>query len=116
VLQHVSLEVAPVDGERFAALLELLGFASTPAPEVLGDSVRWFERSGTQIHLILTDAATIPVLGHIAVVADDFSGTLERLGDAGFEVMEARELWGERRAFVTGAGEHRIELMAAPPR
>jgi hypothetical protein len=116
VLHHVSLEVTPQDGDRFAELLAVLGFAATPAPAVLGDSVRWFERSGTQIHLILTEGATIPVLGHVAIVLDDFTGSLERLEAAGFEVMEARELWGERRAFVTAPGEHRIELMAAPPR
>jgi glyoxalase/bleomycin resistance protein/dioxygenase superfamily protein len=116
VLHHVSLEVPPEGADRFGELLGLLGFAATPAPAVLGDSVRWFERDGTQIHLIVTEAATIPVLGHVAVVPDDFAGSLERLSAAGFEVMEARELWGERRAFVTGPGEHRIELMAAPPR
>ena len=116
MLHHVSLEVRPENRDRFAELLALLGFAAIPAPAVLGDSVRWFERDGTQIHLILTEAATIPVLGRIAVAAAEFTESLERLEAAGFEVMEARELWGERRAFVTAPGEHRIELMAAPPR
>ncbi len=116
MLHHASLEVPPGEAERFAELLEVVGFAATPAPAPLGDSVRWFERSGTQVHLILTAGATVPALGHIAVVVDDFAGALERLASAGFEVMEARELWGERRAFVTAPGEHRIELMAAAPR
>ena len=116
MLHHVSLEIAPEDADRFAQLLALLGFESVPAAPVLGDSVLWFERRGTQVHLILTKGATVPVLGHAAVAVDDFGGMLERLGAAGFDVAEARELWGERRAFVVGPGGHRIELMAAPPR
>ena len=115
MLHHVSLEVTPEGGDRFAELLGALGFARVTAPPVLGDAVRWFEHNGTQIHLILTEGASAPALGHAAIVVDDFPATLERLGGAGFDVMEARELWGERRAFVTAPGEHRIELMAAPP-
>lgn len=116
MLHHVSLEVAPEGGDRFTELLEALGFAPVQAPAELGDAVRWFERDGTQIHLMLTDSATVPLLGHAAVVVDDFAGVLQRLTDAGFEVAEARALWGEQRAFVIAPGEHRIELMAAPPR
>ncbi|MEZ5061681.1 MAG: hypothetical protein R2700_09255 [Solirubrobacterales bacterium] len=115
MLHHVSLEIDPADGERFGELLGLIGFEPLPAPEVLGDAVRWYEREGTQVHLILTEAATAPVLGHAAFVAPDFEATLAALADAGFEVHEARELWGERRAFVLAPSGHRMELMEAPP-
>ena len=77
--------------------------------------MRWFEREGTQVHLILTESATAPVLGHAAFVAPDFAETIAALADAGFEVQESRELWGERRAFVLAPSGHRMELMAAPP-
>ena len=57
----------------------------------------------------------MPVLGHAAVVVDDFETTLGRVADAGHEVAEARQLWGARRAFAIGPGGHRVELMDAPP-
>jgi hypothetical protein len=115
MLQHVSIEIPPNEGDRMVEFWGLLGFDEVDAPEVLGDSIRWVERDGTQIHLILTEGATVPVLGHSAVVAPDFEATMRGLDDAGFEVEETRELWGERRAFAVGPGGHRVELMAAPP-
>lgn len=115
MLHHVSLEVSAADADRFAKLFAAVGFAPVTSPEALGAAVDWYERGGTQIHLIRTDGATAPFLGHAAIVVDDFAACLERLEQAGFEAEEARELWGERRAFVLAPGGHRIELMAAPP-
>jgi catechol 2,3-dioxygenase-like lactoylglutathione lyase family enzyme len=115
VLHHVSIEVPPPDADRMVEFWGLLGFAEVDSPEALGGSVRWLEHEGTQIHLILTEGGTVPVLGHAAVVAPDFEATMKKLSDAGFEVEETRELWGERRAFAIGPAGHRVELMAAPP-
>jgi len=63
----------------------------------------------------LAEAATVPVLGHPAVVVDDFAATFSALEEAGHEVERHRELWGEPRAFVVIPGGHRVEFMAAPP-
>jgi catechol 2,3-dioxygenase-like lactoylglutathione lyase family enzyme len=115
VLHHVSIEVPPPEADRMVEFWGLLGFDEVTSPEALGGTVRWLEREGTQIHLILTEGGTVPVLGHAAVVAPDFEATMEALADAGFEVEESRELWGERRAFAIGPAGHRVELMAAPP-
>jgi catechol 2,3-dioxygenase-like lactoylglutathione lyase family enzyme len=115
VLHHVSLEVAPDDAARWGELLELIGFAEVEAPEALGGGIPWYEREGTQVHLIVTEAATAPALGHAAFVADDFDAVVAGLEGAGFEVEEHRELWGERRSFVLAPGGHRVEIMAAPP-
>jgi len=115
VLQHVSLEIDPAEVEATIAFWELLGFTRVNSPEALGGYVSWLERDGTQIHLIHTEAATVPVLGHAAVVVDDFEGTLTAVEAAGHEVAETRELWGARRAFAVGPGGHRVELMASPP-
>ena len=68
MLHHVSLEVPPDQGDRSVEFWGLLGFEEVPAADVLGDSVRWLERDGTQIHLILTEGHTAPALGHAAVV------------------------------------------------
>lgn len=115
MLHHVSLEIPPSDADRFCELLGLIGFERIEAPEALGGGIPWFERAGTQVHLIVTEGATAPVLGHAAFAVDDWDATIERVEDAGFEVEPTRELWGEARSFVLAPGGHRIELMAAPP-
>lgn len=115
MLQHVSLEIAPEHADAAVEFWALLGFERVDSPEALGGYVTWVERAGTQIHLIHTEAASVPVLGHAAVVVDDFDAALEALSGAGHEVDETRELWGARRAFAISPGGHRVELMAAAP-
>jgi catechol 2,3-dioxygenase-like lactoylglutathione lyase family enzyme len=115
MLQHVSIEIAAEDVDDAVAFWRLLGFDPVDSPEALGGHVTWVERAGTQIHLIHTEAATVPVLGHAAVVVEDFAGALERVAAAGHEVAETRELWGARRAFAIAPGGHRVELMESPP-
>ena len=115
MLQHVSIEVPPEEVEGAVAFWRLLGFERVESPEALGGYVTWVEHQGTQIHLIHTEAATVPMLGHAAVVVEDFEAALERLGAAGHEVSETRELWGARRAFAIAPGGHRVELMASAP-
>jgi hypothetical protein len=115
MLHHVSLEVLPEHAQRTARLFELLGFAPVPAPAPIAPVVTWLEHEGTQIHLIHTPSPATPMLGHCAVVAEDFEPAVERLRRAGYEVEEARELWGERRAFALMPGGGRVELMGRPP-
>src|SRR5680860_1438017 len=99
MLHHISIEVEPGDAERWGELLELIGFAPIEAPEALGGRIPWFEREATQVHLIVTEGATAPALGHGAFVAPDFDANVAALEEAGFEVEEHRQLWGERRCF-----------------
>lgn len=115
VLHHVSIEVLPDDAERWGEMLGLLGFERTEAPEALGGAIPWYEREGTQVHLIITEAATAPLLGHAAFLAPGFAETVDALGRAGFEVEEHHPLWGEQRSFILAPGGHRVEIMAAPP-
>ena len=115
MLQHVSLEVPPDQVERMVGFWELLGFRRTEAPEPIAPFVTWLQRDGTQIHLLHNEAATVPPLGHAAVVAEDFDAAVERLRGADFEVEDAQDLWGAARAFAIAPGGHRVEVMAAPP-
>ena len=94
MLQHVSIEIPPGEVERAVEFWSLLGFETVESPEPLGGYVTWVERAGTQVHLIHTEAATVPQLGHCAVVVDDFQATFDRVAGAGHEVEEARRLWG----------------------
>jgi hypothetical protein len=84
MLHHVSIEVPPDAAERFGEMLELIGFTKIEAPPELGGLIPWYEREGTQVHLIVTDAATIPVLGHAAFAARDFDADVAALEAAGF--------------------------------
>ncbi len=115
MLQHVAIEVPPDETERMLEFWKIVGFEEVEAPGALGDSVRWLERNGTQIHLILTEGHTAPVLGHAAVVVPEHAATKEALREAGFQVDDTRQLWGADRAFEIAPGGHRVELMAAPP-
>jgi catechol 2,3-dioxygenase-like lactoylglutathione lyase family enzyme len=115
LLHHVSLEIPPEAVSPSAEFWAALGFQRVPAPVEVAEYVTWFERAGTQIHLIHTPRPTVPAVGHAAIVAPDFDEAIERLRAAGFEVEPARELWGRPRAVATAPGGHRVELMAAPP-
>ncbi|CAN5170183.1 hypothetical protein BH24ACT23_BH24ACT23_02460 [soil metagenome] len=115
MLHHVSIEIDPADSARMVEMWNVLGFERVEAPVEIGDWVVWLERANTQVHLILTPEPKVPALGHAAVVADDFEGCVSKLEAAGLTVEPARELWGERRAFVLGPGGHRVEIMAGPP-
>ncbi len=116
MLHHVSIEVPPEDAERFGEMLTLIGFAAIDAPPELGGRIPWYEREGTQVHLIVTEGATVPVLGHPAFVARDFDADVAALEAAGFQVDEHQQLWGEKRSFIHAPGGHKVELMAAPPK
>jgi hypothetical protein len=115
MLQHVSLEVPPDQVARTIEFWSLLGFERAEAPEPIAPYVTWLAREGTQIHLIHTDEATVPPLGHAAVVAADFDATVRGLREAEFEVEDAQQLWGASRAFAIAPAGHRVELMASPP-
>jgi len=115
-LHHVSLEVPPAEVERTVEFWGLVGFERLDAPADIAEWVTWLERDAHQIHLIHTDDARVPLVGHAAVVAPaPFEATVKRLRDAGFQVEDAQRLWGESRAFAIAPAGHRVELMAAPP-
>jgi catechol 2,3-dioxygenase-like lactoylglutathione lyase family enzyme len=115
VLHHVSLEIHPDHAKRSLELFTLLGFVEVEAPEPIARYVTWVEREGTQVHFILTPEPTTPPLGHPAFTAPDYDATVKALRDAGFDVEDADELWGEPRSFAILPGGQRVEVMAAPP-
>ncbi len=115
MLHHVTLEIFPADQGRAAEFWSMLGFSEVDPPPDLADRYSWYERNGTQIHLLRTDEPTIPEHGHLAIVVPDFDRTLERLEESGFEVSPKRERWGSKRADAIAPSGHRVELMEHPP-
>ncbi|HSC20807.1 MAG TPA: VOC family protein [Solirubrobacterales bacterium] len=114
MLHHVGIEIAPGDVEAAVGFFELLGFERVEPPETLREFT-WVEREGTQVHLMPEAEPTVPSPGHLAVVVDDFDGTVARVRAAGFEIEPKHEHWGQPRALAIAPGGHRVELMAAPP-
>jgi predicted enzyme related to lactoylglutathione lyase len=115
MLHHVTLEVKPADVGRAAEFWAMVGFSQVDPPSDLASRYSWFERGGTQIHVMQSEAPKVPEHGHSAIVVPDFARTLERLEESGFEVAPKRERWGSARAEAIAPGGHRVELMAAPP-
>ena len=79
MLHHVSIEVEPGVVARAREFWGLLGFEEVDPPASLSETT-WFEREGTQIHLIHVAEPTVPEAGHPAVVVEDFDATFARLG------------------------------------
>src|ERR1044072_949329 len=105
MLQHVAIEVATADLERSVELWELLGFERVEPPESLAEFT-WLERGGTQIHLLPTEAPTVPPHAHVAVVVGGFDDAFERIAAAGFEIERRGKHWGAPRAKVIAPGGH----------
>lgn len=114
-LHHVALECPPDRAGDEVAFWGLLGFAEVAVPATLAGRTRWVEREGTQVHLLLADAPTVPRHGHVAVVAPDHAATAAALRAAGHEVEERSRHWGAARSFVHSPVGHLVELMAFPP-
>ncbi len=115
MLQHVSLEVRAELVDECVAFWELVGFARVEPPPSLRDRAAWVEREGTQIHLVPVDDPIAQREGHVAVVAEDYDATLERLASAGFERREGTKAWDAPRSFVRDPAGHLIEIMSKPP-
>ena len=115
MLHHVALEISPEHVHGDSRFWTLAGFEEVEVPAELGDGFTWFEKAGTQIHLMEVDDPAIPSGGHVAIVARDFEETVERLGEGGFEAQERRPLWGHRRVKLDCPSGHIVEMMAAPP-
>jgi len=114
-LHHVAVEIRREQTEECAAFYELLGFERIEPPPTLVDRAAWLERGGTHVHLLFADEPVAAPMGHLAVVADDYGATLQRLHDAGHETMPGGVHWGSPRIFVRDPAGHVVEVMAFPP-
>ena len=115
MLQHVTLEVKPDQVADCVAFWALLGFTQMTPPPLLRHRFTWVEREGTQIHLVPVEAPIAAREGHVAVLAEDFDATLQRLTDAGYALREGTNAWDAPRSFVRDPAGHLIEVMSKSP-
>lgn len=108
MLQHVSLECRHEDAAAHDAFWRALGFRPVEPPESLADRAAWYERDGTQVHLLWREDPVVPPHGHVAVRVDDVDAT-------GLRVEERERHWGERRVYTRAPGGHLVELFTTPP-
>ncbi len=71
MIHHVSLECQRGDADAHRAFWTALGFAEVTPPAPLRDRAVWFERNGTQIHLLFAETPVVPPDGHVAFQVDD---------------------------------------------
>src|SRR3954462_5663940 len=115
-LHHTAIETEPDVRQPLVDFFGLLGFEEVEVPEGLRGVSRWVERDGRQIHLLFVDEnATVPLIGHVAVIAEDYDAALARLRAAGFDPAPTDEHWGSPRCFVRASGGHVVEVMQFPP-
>jgi catechol 2,3-dioxygenase-like lactoylglutathione lyase family enzyme len=115
MLQHVSLEVRPEQVQDCVDFWGLLGFTQMEPPPILRDRFTWVEHDGTQIHLIPADEPIAARAGHVAVLPDDYEGTLGALRSAGFELRAGENAWDAERTFVRDPAGHLVEVMSKSP-
>lgn len=115
MLHHVALEVSPDQVDPDRDFWTLAGFEEVEKPDSLGPGFTWFEKAGTQIHLVECENPVVPVSGHVAIVSRDFEETIKRLAEGGFEFEERPPLWDNRRVKFVSPSGHTVEMMAAAP-
>lgn len=116
MVQHVTLELRREQADECVAFWELLGFERVDPPSSLADRAAWMQHGATQVHLMWVDDPVVLPNGHVAVVLDDYDGTLAELREAGAEPEPRTEHWGSPRSYVRDPAGHLVELMAWPPR
>ncbi len=116
MIHHVALEVRAGDADAEVAFWGLLGFIEVTAPKPLAARARWVEHGGQQVHVLYADDPVIAPDGHVAVVAEHYGETIERLRAAGHEAAPRAEHWGAPRTQVRTPAGHRVEVVAAAPR
>jgi catechol 2,3-dioxygenase-like lactoylglutathione lyase family enzyme len=114
MIHHATREIPPSKLDRSVEFYGLLGFVPVPVPPGIAGRALWLEHAGTQIHLMPVDGASRQT-GHVAVVVENYEGTLAALRAAGYEVEPRREHWGSPRSYVRDPAENLVELMAWPP-
>ena len=112
-IDHVQLAM-PKGGEDDARRFygEVLGLAEQPKPANLAKRGGcWFGSEGIMVHLGVEDGFRPARKAHPALLVEGLPALVQRLGEAGVEVIEDEPLPGYDRVYVADPFGNRIELL-----
>ena len=115
-IDHVQLAMPPGrEAEARGFYGRLLGIPEAPKPAGLAArGGAWFESGSVKIHLGVEQDFRPARKAHPALLVQDLPALIERLRQAGVEVIED-SLAGYSRVFVADPFGNRIELMEPAP-
>ncbi len=113
-IDHVQLAMPP-GGEQTARdfYVGLLGMKGVPKPaELAKRGGCWFESGGVQLHLGAESDFRPAKKAHPALLCRDYAILIQRLRDAGIEVIEPHDIPGVSRCHVHDPFGNRLELIS----
>ena len=114
-IDHVQLAMPAGQEDRARAFYSgLLGLTEVQKPEILARRGGvWFQNAGVKIHLGV-DPSFVPARkAHPALLVRGLGELVQRLRDAGVEIVDDDLLPGYDRVHVTDPFGNRLELMEA---
>lgn len=112
-IDHVQLAM-PAGGEDDARAFYdgVLGIPEKPKPPHLAARGGcWFAADGIELHLGVEDGFRPARKAHPALLVDDLTALVRRLGEAGVDVVEDEPLPGYDRVYVADPFGNRLELL-----
>jgi catechol 2,3-dioxygenase-like lactoylglutathione lyase family enzyme len=112
-IDHVQLAM-PAGGEDDARAFYdgVLGLPEKQKPPHLAARGGcWFAADGVELHLGVEDGFRPARKAHPALLVDDLTALVRRLGEAGVEVVEDEPLPGYDRVYVADPFGNRLELL-----
>jgi catechol 2,3-dioxygenase-like lactoylglutathione lyase family enzyme len=116
-IEHVQLAM-PAGGEGQAARFyaDLLGITEVPKPPHLAARGGcWFERGALKVHLGVEPDFRPAGKAHPALLVSDLGELVNRLRDAGIDIVDDEPLEGYERVYISDPFGNRIELMEPVP-
>jgi catechol 2,3-dioxygenase-like lactoylglutathione lyase family enzyme len=112
-IDHVQLAM-PAGGEDDARAFYdgVLGIPEKPKPPHLAARGGcWFAADGVELHLGVEDGFRPARKAHPALLVDDLTALVRRLGEAGVDVVQDEPLPGYDRVYVADPFGNRLELL-----
>ena len=112
-IDHAQVAIPRGGEERARAFYDqLLGLPEQPKPpELAKRGGCWFESDAVKVHLGVEEPFQAARKAHVAFKVDDVASLAARARDAGFEVVEDRDLPDHERVFVFDPFGNRLEFL-----
>lgn len=114
-IHHVQIAIPPGCEDLARAFYgDVLGLPEVPKPPALaGRGGVWYQEGPVRIHLGVDPTFAPASKAHVGLELSELRPLLERLRALGFQVEEAPEIPGYRRAHLHDPFGNRLELLSA---